>query len=325
MYNNQNAPGSVARAGRELHQCWQRLPNKGFFLGLLGAWLLLFNSLGSSTLGYLNTTSLFRWMYNAYSNSHGTSEDGHGVLMPFVVLALFWWKRKELLSLPHRVWWPGLLLLAGALGLHVLGYMVQQPRISIIALFGGIYALMGLAWGPVWLRASFFPFFLFAFCVPLAAAAEPVTIPLRHLVSRAVTAICNNLLGMNVIREGTLLFNSQRTYQYEVAAACSGVRSLIAIFALSTIYGFMNFKQGWKRLLFMASTVPLALLGNIIRLMAIILAAEVSGQSAGDYVHESSIFSLLPYLPAIAGMLVLGRALQAHPLQPASRVDSGRV
>ena len=46
-----------------------------------------------------------------------------------------------------RLWWPGLLLVGLALALHLAGYMVQQPRISIVALFTGIYGLMGLAWG----------------------------------------------------------------------------------------------------------------------------------------------------------------------------------
>ena len=83
-----------------------------------------------------------------------------------MVLALFWWKRKQLLALPLQTWWPGLLLVAPGAGAASAGYMVQQPRISIVALFTGIYGLMGLAWGPQWLRESFFPFFLFAFCVP---------------------------------------------------------------------------------------------------------------------------------------------------------------
>ena len=34
-------------------------------------------------------------------------------------------------------------------------------------MFAGVYGLMGLAWGREWLRDSFFPFCLFAFCVPL--------------------------------------------------------------------------------------------------------------------------------------------------------------
>ena len=44
--------------------------------------------------------------------------------------------------------------------MHLLGYMAQQPKISIMALFLGVYALMGLAWGPEWLRESFFPIVL---------------------------------------------------------------------------------------------------------------------------------------------------------------------
>ena len=41
------------------------------------------------------------------------------------------------------------------------------------------------------------------------------------------------------------------------------------------------------------------------RLSLIVLAAEAFGQKAGDYVHESSWLSLLPYVPSIGGMLVL--------------------
>ena len=157
----------------EFLDCWQRLPNKGLFSVLLVAWLALFQFVGNSTLGYIPTPSLLSWMHAAYglSTDTGGSDDSHGKFIPFVVLALFWWKRKPLLFLPLRTWWPGLLLLSLALGLHLLGYMVQQPRISIIALFAGIYALMGLAWGRQWLRESFFPFFLFAFCVPLGWSA----------------------------------------------------------------------------------------------------------------------------------------------------------
>jgi hypothetical protein len=49
---------------------------------------------------------------------------------------------------------------------------------------------------------------------------------------------------------------------------------------------------------------------NIVRLSTIIIAAEAYGQSAGNQVHESSWFSLLPYVPAIAGILLLGRWLR---------------
>ena len=81
---------------------WQRLPNKAFFFILLAAWLVLFQLLGNATLGYIGSQnpSLFRWMLDAYDpeGKYWRSDDGHGVAVPFVVLALFWWKRKELLA-----------------------------------------------------------------------------------------------------------------------------------------------------------------------------------------------------------------------------------
>jgi exosortase len=301
----------------DLMSCWNRLPNKGLFFTLLAAWLLFFQFLGNATLGYVDTASLFGWMANGYRDDADGNGDGQGWIIPWVVVGLFWWKRKQLLALPSRTWWPALLMLAGALVLHALGYLIQQPRISIVALFGGIYALMGLAWGPAWLRGSLFPFFLFAFNVPFASIAQPITFRLRLLVSWLVTGICNNLLGIDVIREGTGLFNSAHTYSYEVAAACSGLRSTIAILALCTVYGFMTFDKNWKRILMMAAAFPLSMFGNTLRMLAIIVAAEIGGKSWGDFVHENFFFSLLPYVPAILGVIALAHWLREPAAEPA--------
>ena len=317
MTETQNT--SVPEKGffEDLLACWNQLPNKGLFFTLLAAWLLFFQYLGNATFGYVDTASLFGWMWNGYRDDVDGSGDGHGKIIPLVVLALFWWKRKQLLALPSRTWWPALLMLAGALVLHILGYLIQQPRISIVALFAGIYALMGLAWGPAWLWGSLFPFFLFVFNVPVSSISQPITFRLRLLVSWLVTGICNNLLGIDVIREGTQLFNSAHSYGYEVAAACSGLRSTIAILALCTIYGFMTFDKNWKRILMMAAAFPLSMLGNTLRMMAIIIAAEIGGKSWGDFVHENIFFSLLPYVPAILGVIGLAHWLREPAAEPA--------
>ena len=329
MNDNPENTAAASGFGAEFARCWRRLPNKAIFLTLLAAWMLLFQFLGNATFGYIDTSSLMRWMIKAYWNPpeggdhhwsigyfmNGFSDDGHGFLIPVVVLVLLWWKRERLLSLANQLWWPGLILLAAALLLHLVGYLVQQPRISIVALFAGIYALAGLAWGPAWLGATFFPFILFAFCIPVTSIGEPITFPLRNFVAKVVAFACNDVLGMNVVREGTQMFNSAHTYRYEVAAACSGLRSLIAILALSTIYGFTSFETGWKRVLIVLSAFPLAVIGNVLRMMCIIIAAEMFGQATGDKVHENTFFSLVPYVPAVIGMMWLGRWLKGRPVE----------
>jgi exosortase len=313
---NQTAAAIPAEGmSEEIRAAWRQLPDKGFFFALLGAWLALFHFLGNSTFGYVDTPSLFTWMYTAYSTSGLEGDDGQGLIIPFLVVGLFWWKREQLLALPMRGWWPGLLLAAAALGLHILGYVVQQQRISIVALFAGIYALMGLAWGTRWLRASFFPFFLFAFMVPLGSYGAKITFPLRVLVSWIVEHLFDDVLGIGVLRVGTQLFNSLGTYQFEVAAACSGIRSLTSTLLAATAFGFIVFRSPWRRAVMIAAAVPLAVLGNVLRLSLIVGAGELFGQGAGNFVHENTFFSLLPYVPVFGGLLYISRWLE-EPAEP---------
>jgi exosortase len=290
----------------EFRRVWEQMPDKGLFFGLLAAWLALFHFLGNSTFGYVDTPSLLGWMSNAY-NTAG-SEDSHGNLIPLVVLVLFWWKRQDLLALPKRTWWPGLGLVALALGLHIVGYTVQQPRVSIVAMFLGIYGLMGLVWGWAWLRGSFFPFALFAFCVPIGSLAESLTFPLRMVATKITVALGQTALGIPVIQDGVRIFDPNGAYAYEVAAACSGIRSLISLTALTTIYGFITFKAAWKQGLFVVLAAPLALLNNILRLTTIIIAAEAFGQGAGEFVDRW--FGFLTFALALAIVLVLGHWLR---------------
>jgi exosortase len=313
--NEQATVGILDEFQTDFVEAWRQLPNKGFFFTLLAAWLLLFQFLGNSILGYVHTPSLFRWLWEGYTSPNAAAEnDRHGPLIPFVVLGLLWWKRKELFATPLKLWLPALALVVLGIVLHLGGYVLQEPRISVVALFTGIYGLTGLAWGREWLRRSFFPFFLFAFAVPMGDNLGFITFRLQLLVCVLVEAVSHNILAIDVIRQGTQLFHPSvipsEVYQYEVAAACSGIRSLIVFLLLATGYAFLTYRSWWKRILVISMAFPFAVLGNLLRMLCIIVAAEYfGGQKSGDYVHEGGplgILSLLPYVPAILGVLFLG-------------------
>lgn len=311
MNSEQPTTGILDEFQTDLVDGWRRLPNKGFFFLLLGAWLALFQFLGNSTFGFLDTPSLLKWMYligNAKS-AEGEVDDNQMVIAPLVVMGLFWWKRKELLRQPMQTWWPGLILVGLGLLLHIVGYRVQQPRISIVALFTGIYGLMGLAWGPKFLRASLFPFFLFMFCVPFGTLAEFITVPSRHIVARLVE-IVSHWLHLGVIRQGTQLLDADGHFGFEVAAACGGIRSLIMTGMLAIVFGFIVFKAAWKRLLLIALAAPLAIAGNVLRLLLVVIVSKLVSKDAGLWVHNNAITSLLPYVPAVLILLWLGSLLE---------------
>ncbi len=299
----------LAAVGVLIYRCreeWARLPNRGFFLTLAAAWVALFCFLGNATFEQHVTSSLPQWMFNVYASP--LTDDGHGLLIPFVVLALYWWRRKELLAQPPRLWWPATGLIVLALFLHAVGFLSQQQRLSVFGFLLGLYALTGLAWGRHWLAASFFPYFLMIFCIPVAEFADPLTMPLRLVVSRIVEIIAHFGLSPDLIREGTQLFDAQHTFAYEVAAPCSGIRSLVALVALTTIYGFVVFKAPWKRAVMVLVAVPLAVVGNVVRLCFTIGVAEMFGQSAGKAVETN--FGFITFAVAVGCAFLIARWLE---------------
>lgn len=294
----------IRQLGADIAAAWAQFPHRELFWGLLAAWILLFHIWGNSTLGYIKTGSLLGWMVHVYEWS---PEDQHGYFIPFLVLMLLWWKREELLPLPKAPWWPALGLLAGAAGLHVLGYLAQQARFSILGFYLGIYALTGLLWGWQWLKATAFPFCLLVFCVPVATQSETLTFPLRLVATHVTVWVSHHILGVPVIQNGVQIFDPSGRFQYEIAAACSGIKSLTALAVLTLIYGFLFFKPLWQRAIIFLVAIPAAIVSNVLRLVMIVAAAQLFGQEGGNYVHDSTWLSLLPYVVGFAMVYLTGK------------------
>ena len=306
----------VANFLREVVSCWRALPDKVLFCLLLAVWLALFQFLGNSTFSWVRSPSLFSWMNYVY---RGYIEDSYCKYIPLVVLGLFWWKRKQLMAVPKGIWWPAAGLLVFGLVLHIVGYAIQQARVSIVAFVVGLYGLMGLVWGKDWLKASIFPYFLLFLMVPLGTMADGITLPLRIVVSK-ITGVISALLGIQVVQNGTLIYNAIQGYKYEVAAACSGLNSLIAFFGLTTIYAFVCFPLGWRRALVILAGVPVAVACNVLRLTAIVIAAESFGQQAGSFVHEK--LGLVFYIPGFVLLIWIGEWLEKWKTKAPVRIEA---
>ncbi|MEI6074072.1 MAG: exosortase/archaeosortase family protein [Verrucomicrobiota bacterium] len=298
--------GGVAVLVGRCQEEWRTLPNKAFFFILAIAWVTLFLFYGNSNLGYVHSASLYAWLMDSYTAPGGDNQ--YGLMIPFVVLGLFWWKRKQLVAQPAGFWWPGILLLILGLLLHLGGFLVQQSQLSVVGLFTGLYGLMGLAWGRYWLKASLFPYFLLGFCIPTGGLQDGFTFQLRLLVSWMVAGVAHMGLSPDLIREGTQLFDGQHTFGYEVAAACSGIHSIVALLALLTIFGFVTFKSPWRRGTMMVAAIPLAVLGNVVRLCFTIGVAETFGQAAGKMVETK--FGFVTFVVALSCAYVLARWLE---------------
>ncbi len=314
----QQAAASVATVTgpsfvEEFQSYWTKLPDKALFFSLLAAWCAVFQAFGTAQFNFSTTPSLFQWMYNAWNAP--AEDSSQGKLIPFVVAILIWVKRRELAETITGWWWPGLVPLGFALLLHVFGYLVQQPRISLIAVFFGIYSLVGLVWGWRTLKASFFPFALFAFCMPFGTSIEKLTLPLQLLMTKITYFVCHVGLDVPLIRNGTAL-TDPHGHNFDVAPGCSGIRSFMALLAVTTIYSVLTFKPAWKRGAIVAMTVPLVVLCNVIRLVAIILANQAINAKAGLFVHEW--FGFVTYMMAVLCLMGVAHLLRDKPLTAAA-------
>ena len=298
---------------KELRQLWDGLPNKAEFAALLGAWVLLFHFLGNSTLGYVDTPSLFVWLNTLHTNAEKTdSDDAFGRFVPFLVLALLLVRRRELHEAAKRSWVPGIALILLALLLHGAGFLVQQTRVSIVAFLVGLYGIMGLLWGPGWLRAIFFPYFLLGFALPVTAYLDGPTFRLRLFSTWFSSWFCRDVLSIQLVRKGTtVMFPSlpkRPGFLFEVAAACSGIRSLTIVLLLTLAFAWLNFTSPWRRMVVVAASIPLALIGNTVRLILTFCVAETWGQEAGSKVETKAGF--ITFAVALAGVFALGRLLR---------------
>lgn len=274
--------------------------------GILTFIFVLFHYLGN-TVGDVNSRSAFVWTLNRWSDrvAFGDADYSHGWLIPVVSLFIVWYRRKAILAAPKQVSNIGLAVIVAALVMHWVGAKMQQTRLSLLA-------LILLLWG--------FPFYFFGWGVArqlvFPAAYLVFAIPLNflefvsgrlQLITSVISAHVLNGLGIVVRREGVRLF-AESGFSFEVAGACSGLRSLLAMTALTAVYAFFTQRGLVRQWLLFLCSIPLAVAGNIARITTIGLVAEAFGErlALGIY-HDYSgyiVFSVGILLMVGIGSLI---------------------
>jgi exosortase len=233
----------------------------------------------------------------------------HGFLVPVVALWAFYrerprWRRLE--SAPDR---RGLLILGLSLATYLLGLATGLLALQGSALVAAVAGLVLYSRGVRWLKALAFPVGFLIFMVPPPSSwITPVIVQLQLFVSSASIAILE-LLSVQVTREGNVLVLPGGESLF-VAEACSGVTSIITLVPLAVLLAHFTLDRWGPRLALFAAVVPLAMAGNLARVIATVLGAmalEPEHVTKGP-LHEAA--GLLTYVVACGLMLALGVLLQ---------------
>lgn len=257
---------------------------------------------------YLGVYSLaFRQMMGQWSDDPNYS---HGFLVPLVSGYLIWAQRDRLKHLPVQPSYWGTVAVVGGLLLLVLGTLGSvrflQNVSTVIVLAALVWALLG----PAFLRTLAFPLGFLLFFVPLPALVlNQIALPLQLFAAKCAVGTLS-LAGVPVLRQGNIVELAGTSL--EVAEACSGIRSLQALVALSTVFAYVAQRKLYKRVLLVLSSVPIAVLVNAGRVSGTGLIAHYYGvEKAEGFYH--SFASWLIFVVAILSLGLLNWLLTRPP------------
>ena len=230
-----------------------------------------------------------------------------GWYVPLFSLYVVWTERRKILDSLGTPSLTGLLATLPFLALGFLGVRGVQLRFEIVAFVGLLIAVPWAFFGKETAKAVLFPALFLLFCIPLATFLDVVTVHLRLLASSTAFAVARGV-GADIVQQGTMVGAADGSFSIDVADPCSGLRSLFALMALTAGYAYFTQPTWLRRGILFAASVPIAILGNVMRILTIVLVANfASSDFATGFYHDYSGFVV--FAVAILLMVATGEGI----------------
>ena len=255
---------------------------------------------------------VLRWLVSEWL---GNDYYSHGPLVPLISAVLAWrlWvKRTPPQPPPASRGGVSVALLPVLLSLALYLYALLQ-----LAYFVGSLAMIALSAGLVWyllgtaaLRRLAFPLAFLLFMAPLPFV-EPLSVPMAQLTG-AIAAAVVKFFGAPIVVNGSQI--SLPGAELVVGAQCSGLRSIVALLTLVGLVLFLVRGPAWGKALLASSSIPIAILGNVLRVASLLVVANIWGADAGfTYYHDYS--SIVFFLSAVALLILFSRVVRCREIR----------
>jgi exosortase len=162
--------------------------------------------------------------------------------------------------------------------------------IALLAYLAGIALLMGgwqvLAW--TWPSIGFL-----AFMIPLPWRVENALGPPLQFIATSVSTYLLQVMGFMAFAEGNVI--QLNDAQIGVVEACSGLSMLITFVALSTAAALVVNRPLRDKAVLVMSSIPVALLANVIRItLTGVLHERVGEYAASKFYHDLAGWLMIP-------------------------------
>jgi exosortase len=194
----------------------------------------------------------------------------HGFLVPFVALWAATAHRVELARLESRPMAGGLVIMGLVVCCYLAALLFRDSTLLGLVAVATVVATVLTLRGVAWVSTLRFSLGYLLFMVPLPVAwVTPVIVKLQLLVSGVGVEFLQQG-GIAIFREGNVLTLPGGRSLF-VAEACSGITSLITLLPIGVFIAYFTESISWRRLVLVGAVVPIALAGNLLRVILTVL------------------------------------------------------
>jgi len=230
----------------------------------------------------------------------------HGFLVPFITVYFIWNMKDQLSNISIKPENNGLFFLIGSLIFFIItniGAEFFTMRFTmILVLLSGIYYLLGIDF----MRQLFLPVSYLIFMIPFPAIIwNKIAFPLKIFATSIAVSVIK-FINIPVYSEGNIIHLANTTL--EVVDACSGLRSLVSLLALSAAFALITKNTRIRNVILFLSAIPIAIILNIFRLtMTAVLAIKFGPDTAKGFLHDASGFVV--FIMAFLLLMMVNNAL----------------
>lgn len=264
---------------------------------------LLTIAMGSLIWGF--QALIFRHAPDLFSNPQ--EDMSFAWFVPLFSLYVIWKERRELVGSLGEPSVVGAFACLPFLAIGFLGVRGIQVRFEEVAFIGLLVTIPWTFYGSRTARRLLFPAAFLLFCIPLATFLDVVTVHLRLFATSVAYGTLRGL-GMDVIRQGTMIGSANGAFAIDVAEPCSGLRSIFALMALTAGYAYCTQPTTLRKWILFACSVPLAIVGNVARILSICLVGTCAdAEFATGFYHDYSGYVV--FIVALLLMVSIGEIL----------------